>query len=277
LRSVLDPIAGWHVGAACPSENPLIRASEMPQPTIRRWPARRSRRRSSGSRERPRARERADSEKRYLKSELDHLGVGVPAIRKVASSAAKSTELEHDELVAAAEALWARGIHECRMAAVELLDLRADLLGPPDLALLERLVRESRTWALVDGLAASVAGPLIDRHPELEAELERWAADPDFWVRRSALLAHPLALRRGEGDFERFARYADAMLEEQEFFIRKAIGWVLRDTSRGRPALVFEWLEPRAHRASGVTLREAVKYLSDGQRQAIQASRTRAG
>ncbi len=63
------------------------------------------------------------------------------------------------------------------------------------------------------------------------------------------------------------------MLEEREFFIRKAIGWVLRDTSRRRPELVFDWLAPRAGRASGVTLREAVKYLTPEQRQAIERAR----
>lgn len=82
-----------------------------------------------------------------------------------------------------------------------------------------------------------------------------------------------VALRRGAGDFERFARYADAMLDEQEFFIRKAIGWVLRDTGRKRPDLVFDWLLPRAARASGVTVREAVKPLTDAQRAAILAAR----
>jgi 3-methyladenine DNA glycosylase AlkD len=75
------------------------------------------------------------------------------------------------------------------------------------------------------------------------------------------MLALLVPLRRGGGDFERFSRYADAMLEEREFFIRKAIGWVLRDTSKKRPAMIAEWLAPRMHRASGVTLREALKYL----------------
>ncbi len=70
-----------------------------------------------------------------------------------------------------------------------------------------------------------------------------------------------MPLRRGEGDFERFGRYADQMLEEKEFFIRKAIGWVLRETAKRRPELVADWLAPRVHRASGVTMREAVKPL----------------
>jgi 3-methyladenine DNA glycosylase AlkD len=65
------------------------------------------------------------------------------------------------------------------------------------------------------------------------------------------------------------------MLEEKEFFIRKAIGWVLRDTGRKRPAIVFDWLLPRAGRASGVTLREAVKPLSDQQREAIVSRASR--
>ena len=154
-----------------------------------------------------------------------------------------------------------------------LLVLYSDLLRAGDLPLLERLLRESKTWALVDALAASVVGDLIERHPTSVAILDRWATDDDFWIRRSALLALLIALRKGEGDFARFARYADAMLDEKEFFIRKRIGWVLRDTARKRPDMVYEWLLPRATRASGVTLREAVKPLSDRQRASVLASR----
>jgi 3-methyladenine DNA glycosylase AlkD len=101
----------------------------------------------------------------------------------------------------------------------------------------------------------------VTAYPGLTAVLDRWASDEDFWIRRSALLALLGPLRRGSGDFDRFGRYADSMLAERELFIRKAIGWVLRDTGRRRPELVTAWLEPRAERSSGVTLREAVKPL----------------
>ena len=63
------------------------------------------------------------------------------------------------------------------------------------------------------------------------------------------------------------------MLEEREFFVRKAIGWILRETGRNRPDLVYAWLRPRAARASGVTVREAVKYLFEEQRAKILAAR----
>jgi 3-methyladenine DNA glycosylase AlkD len=218
---------------------------------------------------------RAEREKRYLKSELQHVGASVPAIRRIIrAELAHHGPLSHDELIDLVTALWARRVHECRMAAVELLELRREVLRAADIDLVERLLRESRTWALVDGLAASVVGDLVERYPELSRTLDRWSTDEDFWIRRSALLALLLPLRRGQGDFERFGRYADAMLEEREFFIRKAIGWVLRDTARKRPDLVFQWLAPRAARASGVTIREAQKHLSAEQRGGIAASRS---
>jgi 3-methyladenine DNA glycosylase AlkD len=206
--------------------------------------------------------QRAASEKAYLKSDLEFTGTPVPAIRATVRAWCRARpDLTHAELIAVTEALWARPVHECRMAAVELLDANVGLLRPGDAALIERMLRTARTWALVDGLASNVMGELTERHPELTAVLDRWAGDEDFWLRRSAMLALLVPLRRGEGDFGRFAGYADRMLEEKEFFIRKAIGWILRDTAKRRPEMVAAWLEPRAHRASGVTMREAVKPL----------------
>jgi 3-methyladenine DNA glycosylase AlkD len=213
---------------------------------------------------------RAEHEKAYLKSTREHYGTSVPAIRSIAKAVGlQHPRIEHEDLVATVRALWSMPAHEDRMVAVELLEVYADRLSAADIALVEQMLRESGTWALVDGLAASVAGRLIEQHPELGEVLDRWSVDDDYWIRRSALLALLFPLRRGDGDFERFGRYADAMLHEKEFFIRKAIGWVLRDTARKRPAMVFDWLLPRAGRASGVTLREAVKPLSDQQREAI--------
>jgi 3-methyladenine DNA glycosylase AlkD len=214
---------------------------------------------------------RAAGAKRYLKSDLEFLGVRAPQLRSVLKAClAEYGPLDRPSLLSAVNDLWSRGTFELKAAAVELLEKHVRLLGSADMRLVERLLRESNTWALVDALAPCVAGPLLERHPELEAYLDRWAADESFWLRRAALLAHLLPLRRGEGDFDRFARYADAMLSESEFFIRKAIGWVLRETGKKRPELVVAWLSPRVERASGVTVREAVKYLPETDRRALQ-------
>jgi 3-methyladenine DNA glycosylase AlkD len=214
--------------------------------------------------------ERAAGEKAYLKSDLEFAGTGVPAIRAmVAAWCMARPDLTRDELAGLVRALWMSPLFECRMAAVILLERAGKLLGPEDMVLLESLLRTSHTWALVDGLAVTVTGGLVERRPDLASTLDLWAADEDFWLRRSALLALLRPLRAGGGDFERFSRYADAMLTEREFFIRKAIGWVLREVAKRRPDLVAGWLGPRVHLASGVTVREAVKPLPEPIRAAL--------
>jgi 3-methyladenine DNA glycosylase AlkD len=205
--------------------------------------------------------ERAVQEKAYLKSDLEFLGASVSEIRRVVEAFARGTELTHDTLMAVVEALWAEPVHERRMAAVALLELHPWLLGPPDLSLIERLLRESRTWALVDGLAADVVGGIRAASPlKVTPVLDQWATDPDFWIRRSSLLAELRPLRAG-AEMAPFLRRADAMLDEKEFFIRKAIGWVLREAGKRRQAEVIAWIAPRTHRASGVTMREVVRHL----------------
>jgi 3-methyladenine DNA glycosylase AlkD len=217
--------------------------------------------------------ERAAGQKRYLKSSLTHHGVTVGHVRRETTTAAAGLS-SHAELITLVEELWAKPVFDRRLCAALLLEARLDLLGPADLPMLERLVRESHTWALVDVLAGDVLGGLLVRHPEIE--LGAWAADENFWVRRSALLAQIEPLKAG-ADFAPFARYADAMLDEPEFFIRKAIGWVLRETGKRRPEEVYEWLLPRAARASGVTMREAVKYLGPDRRAALLSCRRAGG
>jgi 3-methyladenine DNA glycosylase AlkD len=213
--------------------------------------------------------ERAIGERAYLKSDLEHYGAGVPEVRRAVRDFARARpDLTHDELAAVVVELWARLVHECRIAAVMLLDIGDRLLGPDDLGLIDSMIRGSVTWAYVDDLAGHAAGSLLIRYPQLGARIDAWAVDANFWVRRSALLTQLLPLKRGAG-FDTFAGYADAMLDEKEFFIRKAIGWVLRETSKRRADEVYQWLLPRASRASGVTLREAVKYLDPAQREAI--------
>ncbi|NNL12983.1 MAG: DNA alkylation repair protein [Acidimicrobiia bacterium] len=206
--------------------------------------------------------DRAAGAKQYLKSDLEFIGATVPTIRTAAKRLTRGhPDLGRDSVIRLVEGLWQRPVFELRATAVELLDLYRAKLKAIDIALIERMLRQSRTWALVDNLATSVGGPLVEEFPELGDVLDAWAGDEDFWIRRAAMLALLKPLRAGGGDFARFSRYADEMLDEKEFFIRKAIGWVLRDTSRKRPGLVAEWVGPRIDRMSGVTIREAVKNL----------------
>ena len=218
--------------------------------------------------------ERAAQEKRYLKSELEFFGVTVPELRRVVTGAVRGYPgLNGTGMVAWAVALWAEPVHERRMAAVEILTMAAPALGAAELANVGRLVRESGTWALVDGLAGNVAGEIALHDRRSWPVIDGWAVDADFWVRRSALLALLLGIRRGRPDLARFTRYAEPMLTEREFFIRKAIGWVLREISKHDPAWVASWTELHLAEMSGVTFREAVRRLPAVEAERLQKLR----
>jgi 3-methyladenine DNA glycosylase AlkD len=198
--------------------------------------------------------ERAEQEKRYLKSELDFLGVRIPDLRGVV----KRYRPASDELV---DGLWRLPWWEARIAAVELLGMRPDL-GTSDLPRIEAMIRAGAGWALVDPLAGDIAGRIALREPATAwAVIDRWADDQDFWVRRSALLCLLPGIRAGRPDRDRLDRYAGAMIGEKEFFIRKAIGWVLRELSKKDPGYVAAWTERHLGEMSGVTFREAVRRL----------------
>jgi len=161
------------------------------------------------------------------------------------------------------DVLWEPGVHELRVAAIETLAAKVKLLEPSDLALAERLIRDSSTWAYVDALAVKIVGGLVQREEKLAATLDAWVTDDDFWIRRTAVLALLPAIRTGDGDLDRLSAYGDLLIEEKEFFIRKALGWALREVVKTDPGWVVAWVTPRIPRISGVTIREATRNLPE--------------
>jgi 3-methyladenine DNA glycosylase AlkD len=222
---------------------------------------------------------RAAQERRYLKSDLEFFGVGTPGLRRVVTAAVRQHPgLRGEDAVAWAVALWREPVHERRAAAVEVLRLAVGQLRADDLAMVEELIRQAGTWALVDPLADNVAGAIALRDPGgAWPRIDLWAADADFWVRRSALLALLPGIRARRPDLPRFEGYAAPMLAEKEFFIRKAIGWVLRETSKRDPAWVSAWTAAHVRELSGVTFREAVRRLPQEAAEQLRALREQAG
>jgi 3-methyladenine DNA glycosylase AlkD len=165
----------------------------------------------------------------------------MPGVRAAAKDLlARHPSLTREQLRALVDAAYRTDFHDLRSAAIAVMEKRHRLLERADLPWLIGLVRASANWAHVDWMAVKVVGPVVGSEPK---EIQRWAKDQELWVRRTALLAQLDELRAGRGDFDLFARIAAPMLGEREFFIRKAIGWVLREVSKRRPDLVFQFLK----------------------------------
>lgn len=208
--------------------------------------------------------QRAAAERSYLKSQLRHLGAPVPAVRRVVRNWVRThPQVTHDDLFAICDALWAEPVHERRLAAIELLQAMPRRVGAEDLPWIEAHLRDCRTWALVDPLAGLVLADLVAREPAAVLPVvDGWVHDDDFWIRRAAVLALRSAVRRGD-QMDRLFCYAEQLLPDHEFFVRKAIGWVLREVAPHHPREVSAWLREHIGTISLITLREPLRKLPD--------------
>ena len=210
---------------------------------------------------------RATYDQQYHKSEFAHMGVPVPDLRKLVKGMYKEIggrRATHDDVTGLAAALWDTDVYERRLAAVIVLAQGIRLLTAGDLQDVTLMLRDAPMWSLVDPLAGDVAGKIALRDREgTSRTLDLWAGDGDFWLRRASLLALIPAIREGKPDLVRFTRYADPMVDEREFFIRKAVGWVLREIAHKDPTWVAAWVTARLDRLAGVTFREAVRRLPE--------------
>ena len=128
---------------------------------------------------------------------------------------------------------------------------------PHTVPLIEHMVRTGRWWDVTDELAHRVSD-LLDADPVRTGALVRdWSTDDDLWLRRLAIIAQ--LGRRADLDRDLLADVIEQNADDREFFLRKAIGWALRDAARSDP----EWVRAfvAAHELSPLSVREAAKHL----------------
>jgi 3-methyladenine DNA glycosylase AlkD len=210
---------------------------------------------------------RAAPMRAYMKDHFAFLGIARPERDRLEKPLLQRlrrqplTESEVDEL---ARAAWEREAREYQYFALSVLRRHGKHLGPCFMDTAHHLITHRSWWDTVDELASHLVGPLVRRHPELVATLDGWIALPGpeaMWLRRTAILHQN---RYGaDTDQERLFRYCLHCAGETEFFIRKAIGWALRDHSRTAPAAVQRFVREHGERLSGLSRREALRHVGD--------------
>ncbi len=160
---------------------------------------------------------------------------------------------------AVAELAWARPEREFQYAGVEFLVERLAVCDPVrTMPLAERLIVTKSWWDTVDVVCRHVAGELVRRDAELRGVIDRWLASDDIWLIRSAILHEER--HAGELDFDWLRAACIRHAGHREFFVRKAIGWVLRTyahQSADHAVRVRALLDEADF--SGLTRREALK------------------
>jgi 3-methyladenine DNA glycosylase AlkD len=204
---------------------------------------------------------RAAAAQAYLKSAMPQLGVRVPEVRRIVKAeAAAAPFASGDELRSAVLELFrAATYREERYAAI---DLTASKLVRTDLAMFpvyEEIIRTGAWWDLVDGVEDRLGRLLQAHRGVLTPTLLRWSTDQEFWIRRASITVQLSA--RKDTDVALLSQVIEANLADREFFIRKAIGWALREYAKTDPDWVRQFVAKHEAALSPLSRREALRNL----------------
>ncbi|HEY0845298.1 MAG TPA: DNA alkylation repair protein [Noviherbaspirillum sp.] len=197
----------------------------------------------------------------YMKTDMPFYGVQKPD--RIAMHRTMRTQFRPDSQEAYRDgvlALWHLAHREEKYAAIEFATQHKAHIGIASLPLYEQLIREGAWWDLVDPVATLLVGSVLLKHREQTHDvMEKWIADPDMWIRRAALLAH--LKHKAQTDETQLFDHCLRLAPEKAFFLRKAIGWALREYSKTAPAAVRTFLRSHRDLLSPLSFREGAKHL----------------
>lgn len=197
----------------------------------------------------------------YMKTDMPFYGVQkagrTQVLRRLRTDFAPASRGEYERQVLA---LWQLPHREEKYLAIAVARAHKKFVVPDSLPLYRRLISEGAWWDFVDEIASHLVRDLVVGFPdETWPEVDRWIDDDDMWLRRAALLCQLGA--KTATDTERLFRFCLRRADETEFFIRKAIGWALREHAKTDPVAIAAFVRLYRDELSPLSFREATKHI----------------
>ncbi|MEP6561696.1 MAG: DNA alkylation repair protein [Nakamurella sp.] len=205
--------------------------------------------------------DRAPKMRAYMKSTMPYLGVPVPVTRRMTrAAAAASPPVDLTDLIAAAGDLWRSAqFREERYAATDLAGLQLASGRLEMLPFCREMIVTGAWWDHVDAVSHLVGAILVAHPAAIEPVLHQWSTAADRWLRRASIISQ-LGLR-DRTNSTLLAAVITPNLTDREFFVRKAIGWALRDYARTDPRWVSQFVVQHDAVISPLSRREALRHL----------------
>lgn len=205
--------------------------------------------------------EKAAGMQAYMKTDMPFYGVQKPARTAILRQLTREfPPRDRDEYEALAEALWELPHREEKYLAQGVAVAFDEFIVPASLPLYERFIVEGAWWDFVDETATHMIRELVlDRPDEVWPTVDQWNDADDMWLRRASIICQIGAKERT--DTERLFAFCESRMHETEFFIRKAIGWALREYAKTDPEAVARFANQHQQSLSGLSFREATKHI----------------
>jgi 3-methyladenine DNA glycosylase AlkD len=198
----------------------------------------------------------------YMKTAQPFFGVPTPArVAMLKQMGARFAPADQKSYARSALALWKLPHREEQYCAIAFARRHEPFITPASLPLYERMIREGAWWDFVDEIAANLVGAVYRNfRAQTRPTIERWIDDEHMWIRRTAILSH--LRHKQQTDSSQLFEHCLKRAHESEFFIRKAIGWALREYSKTDPRAVRAFLTKNRKRLSNLSYAEGSKHLA---------------
>jgi len=200
----------------------------------------------------------------YMKSTMPYRGVSSPVLRQLCREAFTAHPLPTvGQWQRVVLELWRdAAFREERYVAVLLTESRLyrEFLTFDSVPMLEELIVTGAWWDFVDTIAGHSLGAILRAEPRrMKPLMRRWSKDTDMWKRRASILCQ-LGFKH-DTDLKLLYDCIEPNLTHKDFFIRKAIGWSLRQYAWTDPKEVRRYVKANTDRLSGLSVREAMKNI----------------
>ncbi len=200
--------------------------------------------------------------KKYMKNKSEFFGINSPLRRELCKESLRKENLPPIDIIRdIVNEFWKKPEREFQYFAMELLSKYSKQLEIDDYQLFEFMLTTKSWWDTVDYIASNLVGTHFKLFPELKKSISvEWMNSNNMWLQRTAILFQ--LKYKGDTDTELLFAFIKQLSSSSKFFIRKAIGWALREYSKTNPKSVKEFVQNNEQQLSGLSKREALKIIN---------------
>ncbi len=196
--------------------------------------------------------------KAYMKDRFEFLGIKSPLRKELQKEFLKNIDKEASINKNLVKLLWNENSREFQYLAMDYLVKVKKQLQKEDITFMEELITTKSWWDSVDLIASHLVGEICKMYPDLVDEyILKWSTDENMWLRRTSILYQ--LKYKGNLDTENLEKVIKVNINDKEFFIRKSIGWALREYSKTNKEWVRNFINN--NKLSSLSIKEASKYL----------------
>ena len=199
--------------------------------------------------------------KQYMKDQYAYFGIPSPLRREILRDFLKTNGLpKENDLEEITKDCWNQPEREYQYFIMEVLGKMAKKADPSSIELYEYISVHKSWWDTIDYIASNLVGVHFQKYPDqINPRTEIWMISGNMWLQRVSLLFQ--LKYKSKTDVDLMTRYIERLFGSKEFFINKAIGWILREYSKTNPEWVVNYVHENKSRLAGLSYREALKWL----------------